>query len=50
MALGLDWLGLHLDDAGTWMGVMLTAALGAYGGERILERVTSGSPASAQPG
>ncbi|MBC7790169.1 MAG: hypothetical protein H7Z74_09505 [Anaerolineae bacterium] len=41
-ALGLDWLGLHLDDAGTWMGVMLTAALGAYAGERILERVTGG--------
>lgn len=41
-ALGLDWLGLHLDDAGTWMGVMLTAALGAYAGERILERATGG--------
>ena len=46
-ALGLDWLGLHLDDAGTWMGVMLTAALGAYAGERILERATGGGSAKA---
>ncbi|MGI9077121.1 MAG: hypothetical protein ACR2G6_07310 [Gemmatimonadaceae bacterium] len=45
-ALGLDWLGLHLDDAGTWMGVMLTAALGAYAGERVLERVTGGGGAN----
>jgi hypothetical protein len=44
-ALGLDWLGLHLDDAGTWMGVMLTSALGAYGGERTLKR----SPTSPHP-
>jgi hypothetical protein len=48
-ALGLDWLGLHLDDPGTWMGVMLTSALGAYGGERILERVLGGSSTPPKP-
>jgi hypothetical protein len=39
-ALGLDWLGLHLDDPGTWTGVMLTAALGAWAGRRILDKAT----------
>jgi hypothetical protein len=47
-ALGLDLLGLHLDDAGTWAAVWLFAALGAYVGERVLERFGApGSPPAA---
>jgi hypothetical protein len=47
-ALGLDLVGLHLDDAGTWAAVWLSAAIGAYVGERILERFgTHGSTPAA---
>jgi hypothetical protein len=48
-ALGLDLLGLHLDDANTWSAVWLFAAIGAYVGERLLERyVGAGQTAAAR--
>jgi hypothetical protein len=37
-AIGLDWLQLKLDDPGTWIAVMLTAALGAWLTSRLLQR------------
>jgi hypothetical protein len=48
-ALGLDLIGLHLDDAGTWAAVWLFAAVGSYVGERILERFGSPASKSAAP-
>lgn len=48
-ALGLDLLGLHLDDAGTWSAVWLFAAIGAYVGERVLERFVTPGPTPATP-
>ena len=38
-AIGLDWLQLKIDDPGTWIAIMLTAAVGAWAGSRLLERV-----------
>jgi hypothetical protein len=48
-ALGLDLLGLHLDDAGTWSAVWLFAAIGAYVGELVLERFVTPGPTPAAP-
>jgi hypothetical protein len=55
-AVGLDLLQLRIDDPGTWVAVMLTAAIGAWTGSRLLERVAPGDapttparPATASP-
>jgi hypothetical protein len=43
-AIGLDLLQLRLDDPGTWIAVMVTAALGAWTGSRILDPVVPATP------
>lgn len=35
-ALGLDLLQLKIEDPGTWIAVMLTAAIGSWAGSRVL--------------
>jgi hypothetical protein len=37
-AIGLDLLQLKIDDPGTWIAVMLTAAIGSWVGARVLDR------------
>jgi uncharacterized membrane protein YfcA len=37
-AIGLDLLQLKVDDPGTAIAIMLTAAIGAWGGTRVLDR------------
>ena len=46
-AIGLDLLQLKVDDPGTAIAVLLTAAIGAWLGTRVLDRA---SPAPAKPG
>lgn len=45
-AVGLDLLQLRIDDPGTWIAIMLTAAIGAWVGSRLLDR---GGVAPAPP-
>jgi len=37
-AIGLDLLQLKVDDPGTWIAIVLTAAIGAWVGTRVLDR------------
>jgi hypothetical protein len=37
-AIGLDWFHLKLDDPGTWVAVMVTAALGAWATNAVFDR------------
>jgi hypothetical protein len=46
-AVGLDLLGLGLDEPGTAIAVLVTAALGAAVGSRIVDRVAGGGAAAA---
>ena len=45
-AVGLDLLGLGLDEPGTAIAVLVTAALGAAVGSRIVDRVAGGGAAA----
>lgn len=48
-AVGLDLLQLRIDDPGTWIAVMLTAAIGAWVGSRLLDRGMAPSPPPPAP-
>ena len=47
-AIGLDLLGLGLDEPGTAIAVLVTAALGAAVGSRIVDRVTGAGAAATR--
>jgi hypothetical protein len=43
-ALGVDALGAHLNNPGAWIGVVATAALGTWGGPKVLGRFAGAAP------
>jgi hypothetical protein len=43
-ALGVDALGAHLNNPGAWIGVVATAALGSWGGPKVLARFVGAAP------
>jgi len=45
-AIGLDLMHLRIDDPGTWIAVMITAALGASAGARVIEKAVA-APATS---
>lgn len=45
-AIGLDLMHLRIDDPGTWIAVMITAALGAWAGARVIEKAVA-APATS---
>jgi hypothetical protein len=48
-AIGLDLFHFKLDDPGTWIAVMLTAALGAWFGKGVIDRAAPTAGAGSKP-